>query len=55
VGIDIFRVFDAVNDERNFITSFKTIKKCGKHIQGAVSYALAGNCLGASSTTSNTT
>ena len=46
VGIDIFRVFDAVNDERNFITSFKTIRKCGKHIQGAVSYALAGNCLG---------
>jgi pyruvate carboxylase subunit B len=25
VGIDIFRVFDAVNDERNFISSFKTI------------------------------
>lgn len=46
VGIDIFRVFDALNDERNFITSFKTIKKCGKHIQGSVSYALTERRLG---------
>jgi pyruvate carboxylase subunit B len=46
VGIDIFRVFDAVNDERNFITSFKTIQKCGKHIQGSVSYALTERRLG---------
>ncbi len=46
VGIDIFRVFDAVNDERNFITSFKTIKRCGKHIQGSVSYALTEKRLG---------
>jgi len=34
-GIDIFRVFDAVNDERNFETAFKVIKNCGKHVQGA--------------------
>jgi len=40
VGIDIFRVFDALNDERNFLTSFKTIKKNKKHIQGAISYSL---------------
>lgn len=46
VGIDIFRVFDALNDERNFITSFKAIKKAGKHIQGAVSYALTQKRLG---------
>ena len=26
VGIDIFRCFDAVNDERNFETAFKVIK-----------------------------
>jgi pyruvate carboxylase subunit B len=45
-GIDIFRVFDALNDERNFITSFKTIKKCGKHIQGSVSYALTERRMG---------
>jgi pyruvate carboxylase subunit B len=46
VGIDIFRVFDAVNDERNFITAFKTIKKCGKHIQGSLSYSLTEKRLG---------
>ena len=46
VGIDIFRVFDALNDERNFITSFRAIKKAGKHIQGAVSYALTEQRLG---------
>ena len=33
VGIDIFRVFDAVNDERNFETCLKAIKACGKHAQ----------------------
>jgi pyruvate carboxylase subunit B len=48
VGIDIFRVFDAVNDERNFITAFKTIKKCGKHIQGSLSYSLTEKRLGGS-------
>jgi pyruvate carboxylase subunit B len=45
-GIDIFRVFDAVNDERNFITAFKSIKKAGKHIQGGVSYALTERRMG---------
>ena len=46
VGIDIFRVFDAVNDERNFIAAFKSIKKVGKHIQGGVSYALTEKRMG---------
>jgi len=46
VGIDIFRVFDALNDERNFIAAFKAIKKCGKHIQGALSYSLTEKKLG---------
>jgi pyruvate carboxylase subunit B len=46
VGIDIFRVFDALNDERNFIAAFKAIKKCGKHIQGAISYSLTEKRLG---------
>lgn len=45
-GIDIFRVFDALNDERNFITSFRTIKRCGKHVQGAISYSLTEKRLG---------
>ena len=40
VGIDIFRVFDAVNDERNIERSGKAVKKCGKHFQGTVCYSL---------------
>lgn len=46
VGIDIFRVFDALNDERNFIAAFRAIKKCGRHIQGAISYSLTEKRLG---------
>lgn len=45
-GIGIFRVFDALNDERNFETSFKTIKNCGMHIQGSISYSLTEKRLG---------
>jgi len=45
-GIDIFRVFDAVNDERNFETAFKVIKNCGKHVQGALCYSLTEPKLG---------
>lgn len=37
-GIDIIRVFDALNDLRNLETSVKTIKKFGGHCQGAISY-----------------
>ncbi|RLC61880.1 MAG: carboxylase, partial [Chloroflexi bacterium] len=40
VGIDIFRVFDALNDERNFETCLKAIKECGKHAQLAICYSL---------------
>ena len=46
VGIEIFRVFDALNDERNFIAAFNAIKKCGKHIQGTISYSLTDKRLG---------
>jgi pyruvate carboxylase subunit B len=45
-GIDVFRVFDAVNDERNFQTAFKAIKDKGKHIQGSLSYSLTEPRLG---------
>jgi len=45
-GIDIFRVLDALNDERNFEASFKAIKKSGKHIQGTISYSLTEQRLG---------
>jgi pyruvate carboxylase subunit B len=40
VDIDIFRVFDAVNDERNHERAAKAIKKCGKHYQGAICFSL---------------
>ncbi len=40
VGIDIFRVFDALNDERNIETSLGAIKECGKHAQLAICYSL---------------
>jgi pyruvate carboxylase subunit B len=48
VGIDIFRCFDAVNDERNFETAFKVIKQCGKHIQGTICYSLTERRMGGS-------
>ncbi len=37
-GIDIFRVFDALNDIRNLQTSIKAIKKNKKHAQGTIAY-----------------
>ncbi len=46
VGIDIFRCFDAVNDERNFETAFKAIKRLGKHIQGTICYSLTERKMG---------
>ncbi|MFB0556358.1 MAG: pyruvate carboxylase subunit B [Dehalococcoidia bacterium] len=45
-GIDVFRVFDAVNDERNFETPFKAIKDRNKHIQGSLCYSLTERKLG---------
>ena len=38
-GIDIFRVFDALNDPRNISCAVKAVKKAKKHAQGAISYA----------------
>ena len=46
VGIDIFRCFDAVNDERNFETAFKVIKRMKKHIQGTICYSLTQRKMG---------
>jgi pyruvate carboxylase subunit B len=46
VGIDIFRCFDAVNDERNFEMAFKVIKRMGKHIQGTICYSLTERRMG---------
>jgi len=46
VGIDIFRVFDALNDARNFEASFKAIKEVDKHIQGVICYSLTERTMG---------
>jgi len=37
-GIDVFRIFDALNDLRNLRTSIRAVKNTGKHAQGAISY-----------------
>ncbi len=45
-GMDIFRVFDALNDFRNFETVVKIIKKFNKHFQGTVCYSLTQRRMG---------
>ncbi|HQM79113.1 MAG TPA: pyruvate carboxylase subunit B [Candidatus Syntrophosphaera sp.] len=45
-GIDIFRVFDALNDFRNFQTAVKVIKKNKKHFQGAICFSLTEQRMG---------
>ncbi|MGV8843735.1 MAG: sodium-extruding oxaloacetate decarboxylase subunit alpha [Pseudomonas sp.] len=37
-GVDVFRVFDAMNDPRNLSTALKAVKTQGKHAQGTISY-----------------
>lgn len=37
-GVDIFRVFDALNDVRNMTRSMQKVKDVGAHLQGTLSY-----------------
>ena len=37
-GIDVFRIFDAMNDMRNLRVSIEAVKKAGKHAEGCISY-----------------
>ena len=46
VGIDIFRIFDALNDERNLEKSHQAVKECGKHSQLTICYSLTGPKMG---------
>jgi pyruvate carboxylase subunit B len=46
VGIDIFRVFDALNDIRNFETCVERIKANKKHFEGVICYSLTQPHLG---------
>jgi oxaloacetate decarboxylase alpha subunit len=40
-GVDVFRVFDAMNDPRNLERAIKAVRKQEKHAQGAMSYTLS--------------
>ena len=40
-GVDVFRVFDAMNDARNLSTAITAVKQTGKHAQGTISYTLS--------------
>ncbi len=40
-GIDIIRIFDALNDVRNLQTAIKATKKEGGHVQAAISYTIS--------------
>jgi oxaloacetate decarboxylase alpha subunit len=40
-GVDIFRIFDALNDTRNLEVAIKCVKKYGGHAQGTISYTVS--------------
>ncbi|MCF7981859.1 MAG: sodium-extruding oxaloacetate decarboxylase subunit alpha [Pseudomonadales bacterium] len=40
-GVDVFRVFDAMNDMRNLETAIRAVIKQGKHAQGTISYTVS--------------
>jgi len=40
-GMDIFRIFDALNDVRNLETAFEAVKRAGGHVQGTICYTVS--------------
>ncbi|TDG13499.1 oxaloacetate decarboxylase subunit alpha [Seongchinamella unica] len=40
-GVDVFRVFDAMNDMRNIEVALQAVKEVGKHAQGTISYTIS--------------
>lgn len=40
-GMDVFRVFDALNDVRNLQTALDAVKETGKHAQGTICYTIS--------------
>ena len=40
-GVDVFRIFDAMNDPRNFEKAIQATVACGKHAQGTISYTVS--------------
>ncbi len=45
-GIDVFRIFDALNDIRNLRTAARACRKAGKHVQGTICYSLTERRMG---------
>ncbi len=37
-GMDVFRIFDAVNDTRNLETAIRAVQRAGGHVQGTICY-----------------
>ncbi|XHR30704.1 MAG: pyruvate carboxylase subunit B [Chthoniobacteraceae bacterium] len=40
-GMNIFRIFDALNDTRNLVTCIKAVHKAGQHAQGTICYTIS--------------
>jgi pyruvate carboxylase subunit B len=40
-GIDVFRIFDALNDIRNVERAMREVKACGKHVEAAICYTIS--------------
>ncbi len=40
-GIDVFRIFDALNDVRNMERAMQTARACGRHVEAALCYTLS--------------
>ncbi len=40
-GVDVFRIFDAMNDMRNLETAIHAVQRVGKHAQGTMSYTIS--------------
>ncbi|MEQ6884529.1 sodium-extruding oxaloacetate decarboxylase subunit alpha [Salicola sp. Rm-C-2C1-2] len=40
-GVDVFRIFDAMNDPRNLETAIQATRETGKHAQGTISYTVS--------------
>ncbi|MYF51667.1 MAG: oxaloacetate decarboxylase subunit alpha [Gammaproteobacteria bacterium] len=40
-GVDVFRIFDAMNDMRNLERAIAAVRKVGRHAQGTIAYTLS--------------
>ena len=40
-GIDVFRIFDALNDLRNIKPAMEVVKACGKHVEATICYTVS--------------